>query len=67
MKIGMQARLCLSTKGSWLIQASAPPLPPRSAHTANPTYMVLKGHVLSGHTHVGLRNARLNNHLSQEL
>lgn len=29
--------------------------------------MVLKGHILPGYTHVGLGNARLDNHLSQEL
>lgn len=38
-----------------------------SAHDANPSYMVLEGHILPGYTHVGLGNARLNNHLSQEL
>ena len=29
--------------------------------------MVLKGHILPGHTHVGLGNARLDNHFPQEL
>ena len=39
-----------------------------SAHAyMNPTYMVLKGHILPEYTHVGLGNARLDNHLSQEL
>lgn len=45
MKIGMQARLCLSTKGSWLIQASAPPLPP--AQPILPTLLTWSSKVTS--------------------
>lgn len=29
--------------------------------------MVLKGHILPGHTHVGLGDARLDDHFPQEL
>lgn len=46
------------------------PLPspsPYSSPDAHLTYMVLKGHILPGYTHVGLGNARLDNHFSQEL
>lgn len=40
---------------------------PWSLPILSPTHVVFKGHVLSGHAHVGLGNARLDNHFPQEL
>lgn len=34
---------------------------------ATSTHVVLKSHILPGHTHVGLGNARLDDHFPQEL
>lgn len=43
-----------------------PTLQPQHLRLA-PTHVVLKGHVLPGHTHVGLGDAGLDDHLPQEL
>lgn len=67
---GTQARLHLSSdKEDDLNGSKSTPVPilqPQSL-LPTPTHMVLKGHILPGHTHVGLGNARLYDHFPQEL
>ena len=43
------------------------PLCSLGPHCGPPTHMVLKGHILPGHAHVGLGDARLDDHFPQEL
>lgn len=56
-----------SSKGSSPGPKPLPSLCAPSAPDANLTYMIFKGHVLPGYTHVGLGDARLDDHFPQEL